>query len=1352
MTNSKLSQDIEILQSKASSLRAGLPWAFRTADAHYVLDLVRQLPGGIPSHLHVNKVYYSRDVTAIVRDWDEVKEFGDGAAEEWRKGLPLKGKERMTDASRWERWESNLRPGLGLLDALREYHSASFPRSSKASDRIAPRVEDAHYVLDLVRQLPGGIPSHLHVNKVYYSRDVTAIVRDWDEVKEFGDGAAEEWRKGLPLKGKERMTDASRWERWESNLRPGLGLLDALREYHSASFPRSSKASDRIAPRVEGSTLPMPTNGMHPLPRPVFSRHDVNTTAPLQLTFPATLPVQRPMRNLVEVEQARQARRADIERRCSQLEPPLRSEVLQHIEAFQAAMQITTPMTDKQWDLLRPRILARREAAELFVHQKAEQYAALQSAIPSAAHDDASLKAAREMYEQAQKPLRQRLGEYADDIVIGQWHGGQGLHQHNAPGFAIQTLQHVYKRYTEDKHAGRLELDSTPKAPASAQNTPLSEPFLSLDNMKWVYENKVKPLTDQHCRDLFICAGCRGLEKTSKWFAFEGLIQHYGAKHTSTFSLGNIVVHWETAAWPGEPGETPFSTDQSAFMKIDRKSAGSKSHNYAHRTQQPVYDDQAQWLNHRPLNLSQEPHSPGRSPRSGTPSQYYSEIGRNGHHKYTNGKIARKDHLPSVPQSLDTPSEDNQDLIEQDLFADVASAFWDRLGDVENLMPCVRVQTVIHHAVENHYDRHGLQARSERPFSLETLINALHTNTKMVPMKEAQGLACKMCVAAQTNDAISSQSYYVRTRDVKLYSFPSLVTHFKLHHTKEGYAMFDWSIHMIELPENPLVADLIRAPGMNDTKLGLIAMAFPTAFPPKLPKIGQIPYATTDNPKVPSLASRVLNVTKKKRRNMKEAQGLACKMCVAAQTNDAISSQSYYVRTRDVKLYSFPSLVTHFKLHHTKEGYAMFDWSIHMIELPENPLVADLIRAPGMNDTKLGLIAMAFPTAFPPKLPKIGQIPYATTDNPKVPSLASRVLNVTKKKRRNQTASRLEAAGSAPAEDEYDPRRPSISTRQERTLDPARFDTDLARKSTPPPGPPAEFQLPTETIAKIRGLNMMAPQVSRDHSPQPSLESRSPSVGLAVSSALASPVKQVDLAAILATLTANMAKAPVASGPLPSEKQSRSPANTSPNGRMHPPISTYSSAQLPRQPLETRQSVWVPSYGAEPARSETLDLYAAMTHNVRQHDTNQQVHTSAENSAYLAPPLRYPSPFRHSPRHDAASFHRASVEDIPTPTSRLQHVAPPQYQYISPGDRGLMMDQYGRQFYHALIPVDDLAPRPTSYVVSAHGPTQPVPQYVAEQAYQEPPLIYRELPAPPQHSQLPDPRSVSRGPSLGSWR
>nr|POF12781.1 hypothetical protein CFP56_09932 [Quercus suber] len=155
--------DIEVLQSEASALRAGLPHAFRTADAHYVLDLVRQLPGGIPSHLHVNKVYYNKDITAIVRDRDEVKEFGDGAAEEWRKGLPSKGKERMTDASRWERWENNLRLGVSLLDALREYHFASLSRNMKSVDRIAGGGENSTLPKPISgKQCPGLYPFYLY--------------------------------------------------------------------------------------------------------------------------------------------------------------------------------------------------------------------------------------------------------------------------------------------------------------------------------------------------------------------------------------------------------------------------------------------------------------------------------------------------------------------------------------------------------------------------------------------------------------------------------------------------------------------------------------------------------------------------------------------------------------------------------------------------------------------------------------------------------------------------------------------------------------------------------------------------------------------------------------------------------------------------------------------------------------------------------------------------------------------------------------------------------------------------------------------------------------------------------------
>nr|POF12782.1 hypothetical protein CFP56_09933 [Quercus suber] len=608
---------------------------------------------------------------------------------------------------------------------------------------------------------------------------------------------------------------------------------------------------------------------MHPLPRPVFSNHEASADVPSKLTVSPTPPIQqRPVRNLMEIEQARQDRRANIEQRCLQLEPPLSSNVLQHIEAFQAAMQITTPMTDKQWDLLLPRILARREAAELFVHQKAEQFAALQSVIPLTAHNDASLKAAREVYEQAQKPLRLRLGEYADDIVIGQWHGGRGLDQHNAPGFAIQTLQHVYKRYIEDKQAGRLELDPTSQAQSSALDVPPEEPFLSLDNMKWVYEHKVKPLTDQHCRDLFICAGCSGTEKANKWFAFEGLIQHYGAKHTSAFSHGNIVVRWETAEWPGEPGETPFSTDQSAFVKPERKIAGSKSHTNTLRIQQPASDGQVQVSTRRPVYIKQEPLASGRTALSDRQNQQHPAVVFNEHSQHTNGRVLHQEYLPPVPspQRLLPQPQPEPEHFDENLFVDVASSTWHRLGDVEKILPCIRTKTAIDHAILQHLRRSSPQPHGHPPFKLEKLIRALYVHDNMAPIKEAKGLACKICVASQPREAANSQSYYVRTRDVKLYSFAALVNHFQITHTYDGQRTLDWSANLIEVPELPMITELLRAPGMTYTKLVLLSASFPTAFPDPLPEIGASSHIVTDKPQASSLASRVLDGTKKKRK------------------------------------------------------------------------------------------------------------------------------------------------------------------------------------------------------------------------------------------------------------------------------------------------------------------------------------------------------------------------------------------------------------------------------------------------------------------------------------------------------
>ncbi len=93
-------------------------------------------------------------------------------------------------------------------------------------------------------------------------------------------------------------------------------------------------------------------------------------------------------------------------------------------------------------------------------------------------------------------------------------------------------------------------------ASRAAGNEPLFEapngPFtrkLTLENMKWLFDVKVKPLTEPYMKELFYCRSC---EANNKLYGFEGVVQHYAAKHTSSLSLGSVVVHWR-AEWPEAP-------------------------------------------------------------------------------------------------------------------------------------------------------------------------------------------------------------------------------------------------------------------------------------------------------------------------------------------------------------------------------------------------------------------------------------------------------------------------------------------------------------------------------------------------------------------------------------------------------------------------------------------------------------------------------------------------------------------------------------------------------------------------------------------------------------------------------
>ncbi|KAF2836453.1 hypothetical protein M501DRAFT_914464, partial [Patellaria atrata CBS 101060] len=334
---------------------------------------------------------------------------------------------------------------------------------------------DLHVVSSSTIQDSHTVPTNIIMVKRYYSKHVNDMERQLQDARELGPAAAEEWFKGLEIKGRETLNDAARWERWED--KGGVRQL-----FH---FPQ---------PRIE--------------------------------------------RTVRDANEAKAARRRDIERRCLELEPPITPNILSHMDAFQAAIQISVPMTDKAWDVLKPRLLHQRDAAERAEAEKAEQNNTFRVKLEDRFSSDTFNKEVKEAleheWEEIQKPIRQRLSTYADDIISNEWACGRSVTRDNCSKFAAEVLIRPVKDEMSESELPRI---------------------LVLENMKWVFDNKIKPITEHFRKDLFLCNSCDG---NYKFYGFEGVIQHFGAKHTNSFSVGNVVVSWQRAEWPEEP---PFHPD-----------------------------------------------------------------------------------------------------------------------------------------------------------------------------------------------------------------------------------------------------------------------------------------------------------------------------------------------------------------------------------------------------------------------------------------------------------------------------------------------------------------------------------------------------------------------------------------------------------------------------------------------------------------------------------------------------------------------------------------------------------------------------------------------------------------------
>ena len=773
----------------------------------------------------------------------------------------------------------------------------------------------------------------LRMAKHYYKPDVKRIKRQFENAKELGAASAEEWTKGLAHQGQQCLEDTIRWEQWESkgglkglNSRsyPKTVISSAKSEFYpDQSTPQSMALSiksegDQASPLATSASTRKQTchaRSVRILNRSQVTDHLVvasfqypkNSTVPFQAGVQpgSQVAIHQPRleRNIKDVIEAKASRRAEIERRCAAMDPPLLPSVLRHMDSFQAAMQISQPMTDQAWEILRPRLLSQLPYAERREKEQVQQTEILAEEYRQRRQQEAQLKETKENFdrewENYQAPVRQRIGALAAEVIESRWAGGKAVTKETSPKFAVDVLLDVRQRfYTAVSQEDEAALATGESIKTDPPNGPPTRKLI-LENMKWLFDTKIKPLTDHFQRELFLCNGCDG---NFKFYGFEGVIQHYAAKHTTALSMGNIVVHWRSE-WPEHPPFNPNPSVAKAHyykiptpappLQVSSTRGPVPFSNFGQPTETSASTGISQHQNPQgPTGGYQNPYPGPRfeGPPQALPAQSYlpttAAAGYSGVQNGYGSSSAPYNPFPMAQQGQvarygSFPGQQGYPIFPQGLLGSVTQGYFsDSSASKYEGHPTVpypgnfpkvplAALTQGHNApgqVSDLYQRQmdemakhakdiftGIGGIKDLPGSVRIHVVIQHTVARF-KASFANEPSLSMFIDGLDHNAVmrpvrSVNGLGCRTcmkngTGAKLYTLPHLVNHFRTAHVETpqmlGYSQapeLDWKHDMIDYPDLSVISKLLNANGMTDAKLGLIAFVFPDAFPTPLPSL-----------------------------------------------------------------------------------------------------------------------------------------------------------------------------------------------------------------------------------------------------------------------------------------------------------------------------------------------------------------------------------------------------------------------------------------------------------------------------------------------------------------------------------
>lgn len=778
----------------------------------------------------------------------------------------------------------------------------------------------------------GQPPSTTQITKYYFKKHVEDIKEEFESVKAMGSATIEEWLKGLEDRGKERRNDAARWERWEAS--GGIVRMKTPEQKHhskqipAALIPNSDLTHAQGQPNLTNgfSRLANHTPVTHPLPQLPKSLPAIHTS------FPANIPPPRydsPSQNMYsaytprsnqqprhertkeEVADLKAMRRAEIERRCLLLNPPLTANVLAHMSSFQAAIQIIQPLNDGAWEVLKPRLLSQREEAEQRENDRIAQSRVVEERSDERRFQDNQVKpeykdAIDREWDDVQAPLRARIGAYADETIHAGWNDGAKVTKESSPRFAADVLIYVRKRFYAEIAKDDTAVRATGQEPPS---DPPMGPYtrkLTLENMKWVFDTKIKPLTEQYNKELFLCNVC---DNNFKYYGFEGVIQHFAAKHTNSFSVGTIVVHWKSE-WPEYP---PFCPDPNARIK--------KTY--------PVFPGPSAAAPY----LGSSGYASYQQAVSATPNSGVYQNSYYGHSQYED-QFTVPQPGPYVPQQT------YQDPIQgySQYSAPPLTAMTPGYSDSNQNYPQPGYGSSYQTSTQQGYASLAPSQMYSTPITDSNV-----QQPSYVPQSAPYSTSYNQ-PSVYSNSNYSQISTSVTQQAQPQVSPPQQTDEYKAQLqelSRDARAIWDSMIGVKEVPGSVKVYTILYH----------ILKKFRSKF-------GQNPPLSMI---VDGLSSN------KDMRPVRNINGLLCRACVLGMAGSVTSSKP------DKKHFSFPQLAIHFRTIHEEGVPSNFighfpDWTKDMVELPDRAKMSSVSTAPGMDDRKLALFSEALPeiAATPP--------------------------------------------------------------------------------------------------------------------------------------------------------------------------------------------------------------------------------------------------------------------------------------------------------------------------------------------------------------------------------------------------